>query len=228
MNHGTVAEAVLLDQAAEIALLESAGEAAAGAAYARRNELRRALAAAVANAGGESSAEYRALAAAVEAHTADLRELGVDAHALPSLAEPTPDERKRLQRELALLTPAAVLGFVANGPVLLGTRLASTHVRHESWQATTKGLSGTFLCPFVWTLEFAFLSRRYGRRRALALTGAGALSGLAALSWHDRWSRWRCIAWLDRVTRDQPLPLRRARGSRDDIHDRVARLAGNR
>lgn len=229
VNHGSRAEAVLLDRAAALALIDSPGDPSVEAAYARRNALRRALASAVAMAGGESSAEYRELEAAVDAHTTDFEQLGiVDSRLLPSLAEPSAEQRARLELELAVLTPPAVLGALANGPVLFGARLASTRARHESWQATTKGVTGTFLSPVVWTLEFVFLSRRYGRRHALALTTAGAISGLATLAWRERWLRWRGIAWRDRMARDRPAALAAARASRRAVNDRVDSLLGDR
>jgi 1-acyl-sn-glycerol-3-phosphate acyltransferase len=100
------------------------------------------------------------------------------------------DVRRRLAAELMVLAPVAAFGAVVNAPVLLGTALASRG-RTEGWQATAKGVAGTFLCPLVWAGEYALVARRGGRARALAFTIAAVLSGWAALGWNDRRHRWR-------------------------------------
>jgi 1-acyl-sn-glycerol-3-phosphate acyltransferase len=112
-------------------------------------------------------------------------------------AAPIAEPRGRRAMELALLAPPAALGLVANAPIVLGAALASTQAKHESWKATTKGVAGTFLCPMVWTAEYLYLSRRIGRRRAAALTGAGAAGGIAALAWHDRFAERDAHAGLE-------------------------------
>ncbi len=94
-------------------------------------------------------------------------------------------DRPRAVRELALLTPAAAVGLLANGPVLVAGLLARAR-DDEMWHATIKGVSGTVLLPLSWGAEIAFLSRRYGVRRAFALTAAGAVAGRATLAWLDR------------------------------------------
>ena len=100
--------------------------------------------------------------------------------------ERQPPATNHLRLELALLAVPAALGLVANAPIVLGAWLASTQATRESWKATTKGVAGTFLCPMVWTIEYTLLARHTGRRRAFALTCAGATSGLATLAWYDR------------------------------------------
>ena len=91
----------------------------------------------------------------------------------------------RTSRELALLTPAAALGALANAPAL-GAGLLARRVADEMWQASIKGVSGTVLVPLAWGAQVALLSRRYGLRRASVLTAAGAAGGLATLAWIDR------------------------------------------
>ena len=143
----------------------------------------------------------------------------------PAVSEPTGAERTHLARELALLGPPAALGLVANAPVAVGAALASTRAKHESWKATTKGVAGTFLCPIVWSTEYAFLARRIGRGRAFALTTVGAVGGVAALAWSERLARRTEIQWLDRAERRQPETLAAARASRQRLREQVAALA---
>jgi 1-acyl-sn-glycerol-3-phosphate acyltransferase len=223
VNHGSPTEAELLDRAA--ALVTSEANDMRSRSYSSRNELRRALASAVSLAAGESGPAYLELTAAIEAHDRDLVELGIThARHAPPLSEPPGEDRSRLNRELALLGPPAALGLVANAPVVLGAALASRAATHESWKATTKGLAGTFLGPIVWTIEYTSLARRIGRKRALALTAGGAVGGLAALAWRDRFLRRREISWIDRVGRDQPATLAAARASRELVRERVVAL----
>ncbi len=86
---------------------------------------------------------------------------------------------------LRLLAIPAAFGFVTNAPVLL-VGLAAKVAPDPMWHATVKGVGGTVLLPIIWASEIGWLSRRIGVRRATLLTGAGALSGLATLSWIDR------------------------------------------
>jgi glycerol-3-phosphate O-acyltransferase / dihydroxyacetone phosphate acyltransferase len=221
VNHGSPAEAKLIDRAAAITISDTTD-----ASFARRNELRRVLASAVAPTTGETGAAPD-LAATVETYDAELTQLGVSPTRRPrNVSEPSGAERARLARELALLGPPAVVGLLANAPVVAGAALASSRAKHESWKATTKGVAGTFLCPIVWGTEYAFLARRMGRSRAFALTAAGALSGVAALAWYERFERRREILWLDRTDRRQPQTLAAARASRELLRERVAALAG--
>jgi hypothetical protein len=115
-----------------------------------------------------------------------------------------------------------MLGILGNGPMLLLAQVASRRVRDEAWQATAKGLVGTFLSPIAWALELALLSRRCSVRRALVLTTAGAIGGLASLAWRDRWLRFRRIAWRDRVSRRAEAAQR----SRATVRELVASLVG--
>jgi len=225
VNHGSHAEAELLDRVA--ALVTSDINAKAPHSFARRNELRRELASATSLAAGRSGAPHDKLASAVALHDRDLDELGISrAKQAPPLSTPSDKERSRLDMELALLGPPAVLGLVANAPVVLGAALAKTRATHESWKTTTMGVTGTFLCPVVWTLEYVYLAHGLGSRRALTLTVGGALGGLAAVAWRDRFVHRREITRLDRVTRDRPDKLAAARASREVIREHVVALTG--
>jgi len=228
VNHGSPDEAALLDRAAAFALADLPRAEESAPRYAERNALRRALSSGLAAAGGESSTAYRELAAAVDAHAKDLSLLGVDdPHAVPPLTETPPAEQRRLGGELAVLAPPAALGMVANGPMLVVLRLGSRWVRGEAWQATAKGIGGSFLSPVVWGFEYGVLSRRIGRGRALALTTAGAVGGLASLVWNERWQQWRRNEWRDRVGRDRRAALDAAQRSRLVVRHRVVTLAGS-
>ena len=98
--------------------------------------------------------------------------------------------------------------------MLAGVWVASRRVRHETWQATTKGVVGTFLCPIVWTTEVACLvAPTRNRARAFVLTAAGATAGIATLAWWDRFD--------DRRGRPRPG----AGGDHDRALDDAARAA---
>jgi 1-acyl-sn-glycerol-3-phosphate acyltransferase len=223
VNYGSHAEAELLDRVA--ALVTS--DINAPHSFARRNDLRRELALATSLSAGGSGAPHDKLASVVAVHDKDLDELGISRAAKPPpLSQPSDKERSRLDLELVLLGTPAVLGLVANAPVVLGSALSKTRAAHESWKTTTMGVTGTFLCPVVWTLEYAYLARRLGRRRALALTAGGALGGLASVAWRDRFIHRREITRLDRVTRDRPDKLAAARASREVIREHVVALTG--
>jgi 1-acyl-sn-glycerol-3-phosphate acyltransferase len=222
VNHGSRHEATVIDRAAAFALADEDGVSS----YARRNALRRALAASVALAGGESSAEFRDLADAVDAHTRDLERIGVNgSDGAPGLAAP-PASRQQLRAELAVLATPAAVGLVANAPMLAAVALVGRRVPHETWQATVKGVAGTFLTPAVWALEYAALARRRGRRAALALTAAGAVGGLATLAWHERWRRERRYAWRDTVARGDSALFAAAVTSRARVCEQVKALVG--
>jgi glycerol-3-phosphate O-acyltransferase/dihydroxyacetone phosphate acyltransferase len=189
--------------------------------FARRNDVRRALAAALNATGGDDSAEHRALATALDAHERDLLAIGFGDG---SLVEPAPPERARLGFELTALTPPAALGVVMNAPVLLGASVAGRRAPHEAWQATVKGVTGTLLAPVVWAAEYAVLRRRIGRRRAAAAVAAGALGGAAALAWHDRRTRVGEIRRLASVERERPARVADARRTRNTLRMRVQAL----
>jgi glycerol-3-phosphate O-acyltransferase/dihydroxyacetone phosphate acyltransferase len=221
VNHGSPAEAKLADRVAAITIRDTPDSS-----FARRNELRRVVASAVATTNGATGAA-RSLAAAVETHDAELTQLGVSpTRRPPAVSKRSRAERARLTRELAVLGPPAAFGLLANAPVVAGAALASSRAKHESWKATTKGVAGTFLCPIVWSTEYAFLARRIARRRAFALTAAGALSGVATLAWYERFERRREIRWLDRADLRQPQVIAAVRASRELLREHVAALAG--
>jgi len=190
VNHGSAEEAALVDRAAAYTLADEPG-ASEGLQFARRNALRRKLASALAPAGADSAAELRALADAVAIHSHDLQQLGTDTVGAPPLDEMSRSERNVLQSQLVALAPAAALGVAVNAPMILGVAVASRRIRSDAWQATTKGVGGTLLSPIVWLLEIAFLARHIGKRRAIALTAAGAACGLASIAWRDRFVRLR-------------------------------------
>ena len=220
VNHTSNAEADVVDRAAALAT----SDGAAPQSFARRNRIRRSIAAGLQRSAGESGSAYRDLAAAVDAHGADLAGLGLSAnHGAPTLAPASAEDRTRLAVELALLAPPAALGLVAGAPIAIGAFVASTRA-DESWKATTKGVAGTALCPLVWSLEYAYLARRMGRRRAAALTAAGAVGGLASLAWHDRFQRLRAIQRLDRAEREQPAQLAAARTSRELLREQICKV----
>lgn len=224
VNHGSAEEAALLDRVAAYALADEP-DANDSRQFARRNALRRKLASSIALAGGESSTDYRELAAAVAVHERDLQRLGVQHASAVPLGDMSAADRIALEAQLVALALPAALGLVANGPTLLGVWIASRRVPHVAWQATTKGVGGTFLSPIVWALEFAFLSRRLGRRRALALTTAGAIGGLAALEWRERFLQLRHGVWhVDGGERRDALD--EARASRNTVRQHVTALVG--
>ena len=93
--------------------------------------------------------------------------------------------RRRTTAEVAVMTVPALVGLLANAPVLVGCTTADLLVRHEGWRATVKGLGATLLCPITWFGEWVWLSKRFGRGRATVMALAGATAGLAALGWWD-------------------------------------------
>ena len=224
VNHGSSEEAALLHRTAAYALADEP-DANDGRQFARRNAVRRKLASSVALAGGESSTDYRELAAAVAVHEHDLQRLGIRHASAVPLGDMSAEDRIALEAQLVALALPAALGLIANGPMLLGVWIASRRVRNEAWQMTTKGVGGTLLSPIVWALEFAFLSRRLGRRRALALTTAGAIAGLASLEWRERFLHWRqSVRRVNGGERRDALD--EARASRNTVRQRVTALVG--
>jgi glycerol-3-phosphate O-acyltransferase/dihydroxyacetone phosphate acyltransferase len=222
VNHGSAEEAAVLDHAAALAL----GDPPTAHEFARRNELRRALGSAVTRAGGKASAEYEGIVAALNVHKRDLERLGIDERDMFPLGSTPYRERVRVLVELVALTPAAVVGIVANAPTLLVLRLAGRRVPHEAWQATVKGVGGTFLSPIVWAVEFGFLSHYVGRRRALMLTTAGAAGGAVALVWRERLQHRRQSVRRDALHRADPAALQEAERSRMAVQQRVGSLVG--
>ncbi len=222
VNHPTPEEERVVDRVAALALADDPGPDD-GHRFARRNALRRELAAAIQAGGGTSGTEFRTLAEALAAHEADLRRIGVDPEGAAPL-EAVPPGRSTDDARLALSAIPAAFGLLANGPVLAGVWVASRGVRHETWRATTKGVVGTVLCPIVWTSEVACLSRRLGTPCAFVLTAAGASAGIATLSWWDRFDDRRRRP-RSRVAGDRDRALDDARASRQKVRDLVAGVA---
>jgi 1-acyl-sn-glycerol-3-phosphate acyltransferase len=188
------------------------------ASFADRNAVRRAL-----RSGYDAPLEE--LEQAVRAHARNLDALPL---ADDDPLEPLSDvERTRLQSELALLAAPAALGAIANAPAILGTWAASTRAPDVGWQATVKGVSGTFLLPLTWIGEWAWLSKRFGRRGAAAAVTIGAACGWATLGHHDRSRRLRRATRTARVQREQPAALEAARMSRADLRKRVEAMIGD-
>lgn len=221
VNHDSSDEASIVERAAAFTIY-AGGECEGDAQFAQRNALRHALASAIARAGGPASPEYGKLAAAVQAHIRDLERLGMEHADVAGGLMPSVD-RRNLRVELAMLTPLAALGAVCNAPVALGAKFLSWRVKHEVWQATTKGVGATLLCPVVWAFDFAILNRRFGRRRALGITATGAFGGLAWIAWHERWTRSRALTWLERNAEEA---LTAARQSREVVRAQVTALVG--
>jgi 1-acyl-sn-glycerol-3-phosphate acyltransferase len=221
VNHDSSDDATVIERAAAFTIY-AGGDGEGDAQFGRRNAMRHALASAIARTGGPASPEYRTLAAAVHAHIRDLERLGMGHADAAGGLMPSAD-RRNLRIELAMLTPLAALGAVHNAPVALGVKLMSRRVKHEVWQATTKGIGATLLCPVVWAFDFALLNRRFGRRRALGITVVGAFGGLAWIAWHERWTRSRTRTWLERNT-DEALGT--ARQSREAVREQVTALVG--
>ena len=223
VNGGSTPEAAVLDRAAAVALAEQHS----ADSFAHRNELRRSLRSAVASAGGESSAGYRGIVAALDTHERDLARLGLDRDDMLPLGSTPHRELARMLAELAALSPPAALGAVANAPTLLVLHLASRRVPHDAWQATVKGVGGTVLSPLVWMLNYCLLSHYVGRRRAFVLTGAGALAGAISLVWGDGLVRVRQIARRTALDREQHIALEHAQASRTEVRRHVEWLVSS-
>lgn len=217
VQHASREEAGLVTRA--VAMTSADGEGS----FAHRNELRRRVAAGVALVADGPAAAHSALADAVERHACDLRTLDLTDTARLDAVDP--HERVLLQRSVIALAPVAAFGVVANGPVVLLVGAAGRSVP-VGWQATTKGVGGTLLVPLLWGAEYALLARRIGRRRAAALTTAGALSGWVALGWLDRRQRLRALRRVERLEAERPAELAAARASRADLAAAVEELAG--
>jgi hypothetical protein len=221
-------EAALLDRAAALSIADDA-DWPDEVPYARRNALRRTLARAMVKAGGESSAEYGALEAAIGRHTRDLAALGIeDPKAVPTLVPATLFERTRLRIQLGVLIPPALLGITANAPTVALVLVARSRVKNPGWQLTVQGLVASLLSPIVWGTEYALLARRLGRHRAVALVSVGAIGGLAAIAVSERRHRLRQIAWQDRAELEQSADVAAARASRAAVRHRVDQLVGAR
>jgi glycerol-3-phosphate O-acyltransferase / dihydroxyacetone phosphate acyltransferase len=218
VNHDSRDEAALINRAAALALADAPRGARRRSGYARRNALRRALAA---------SDDRRSLALTVDAHAADLDAIGVtNANDFRPLAASSRLERVSVNAELGALAVPAALGVVANGPTAAVAAAARFCVRNEGWRATTIGVIGTFLSPMVWAGEYVALRRVLSRRPALAITAAGAAGGAATLAWWELWRRRRRITWRDAVGAERPEELVRAETSRAELREQVAAIVG--
>jgi hypothetical protein len=228
LNHASWEEAAVVDRAAAITIL---GEREAGPrepVFAERSALSRALAAAIRSSGGESSAQFRGLAAAVEDYRRDLALLGIDnPRAVPRLQPGWIRLRlARLAVGSVALMPFAAVGMVLNGAIVPVAHLVKAKVKHPAWQTTAKGLTGLFLLPMLWGTETTIAYRRFGARTAIAVAAAGPIGGAAWIAWRVRWLRWRrtvaSLEWFRRP--DQALAA--ARTSRETVLEQVTALVG--
>jgi glycerol-3-phosphate O-acyltransferase / dihydroxyacetone phosphate acyltransferase len=223
VNHASADVAALIDRAAALALVdEPGGRPDDTHSFALRNALRRALVA-----DGDRD-ELRELAAAVHAHERDLDALGLHGHVATVpvvLAEPA-TATNRQQAAVVALAPLAGVGVLANAPVLLGAWAAGRRIRGDAWQATAKGVTGTFLVPLTWGLEYGWLARRLGRRPALALTATGAVGGLAFLAWQQRRDQLQRARRVARAEARQPAAFAAAQASRVAVRKRVEAIVG--
>lgn len=103
-------------------------------------------------------------------------------HEVRERLTPVAADRRRRARRMAVLAPVATAGVAANAPAILPIALGSHFVRHEGWQATTKGVAATALLPLSWIGTGVVLSRRWGPTRAGMAVAAAAGSGWTALS----------------------------------------------
>lgn len=196
VNHESWDDASRVD---EVATIASIAPATAPDRYARYNDLRRALAAAIARVGGWSGDRAQALTAAVGAYNDRLVELGLehrDVAELPAVAAPG---RRRAAVELALLGPPAAVGVVTNAPAVALTALAGRAVaKKPTWRASVMGISGLFLFPLTWS-AVAYRLRRRGWRAVTAVFVVGPLGGLAWIAWRSRWREYRRLGRIERI-----------------------------
>jgi hypothetical protein len=160
----------------------------------------------------------------VHEHAFHLHELALaDEHPLDAMS---PAGRRRLNSEVAMLTAPAAAGAIANVPMVLVVWALATRAPDEGWQATVKGVGGTFLLPLGWIGEWALLAKRMGRRRAAAVVALGAACGWASLAWHDRFRRLRRVRRVDELNRSRADAVRDARKTRDELRAIVQQLVG--
>ncbi len=225
LNHASWRAAMVVDRAAAIALAEHDPRPRA-LEFAARSALHRALAAAIAEQGGEDGEPFRDLEAAVETYRSDLALLGMDdPEDVPRLDPGRIRLRQvRLTTEAVALAPFAALGVVFDGPVVLAIRLAADRVPHPAWQATVKGVSGLLLLPVAWTAQTWWAYRRRGAAAAVTIALSGPVGGLAWIAWRARFLERRhlvrTLAWLARP--DDALDQTRA--ARDAVVAQVRAL----
>jgi glycerol-3-phosphate O-acyltransferase/dihydroxyacetone phosphate acyltransferase len=217
VNHANWEDARLVDRAAALAL---ADDAPGVRRFADRNELRRGLAAALADGEHRDTAAWRELADSVAQHDHDLETLGLDGgRAIPSQAR-IARERRLVGSELAVLAPVAAIGAVINAPVAIAIRGVAAAVREPSWQATAKGVAGLGLCPVVWGAE-AFLVRRHGRRVVVGLLVAAPVGGMAWIAWRERRRQWRLLQREERLLVSRAEDVDAAASSRARVRNEV-------
>jgi hypothetical protein len=210
VNHESWDDLRLVDRAATIAL---ADDGTIERRFARRNELRRGLGAALARTGGRNDPAWAELAARVATHQHELDDLGLDlGRALPTTAR-LARERARLRWVLAAVAPGAALGAAANAPVAVALKGVALGVKDPAWQATSKGVAGLFLCPIVWGTE-VYLVRRHGRRAMLGVAVAAPLGGLAWIAWREGRARWRQVRAEETLLAERADAVRAAASTR--------------
>jgi hypothetical protein len=148
--------------------------------------------------------------------------LGADFRAAPRLDAVPAADRHRLDAELLFLAAPAVLGVLVNGPTMGGAWLAGRG-RAEGWQATLKGVAGTFLSPIVWGLETWLLTRRMKGRRALMIVAAGAISAPALIAFGDRYRDRKEMQWRDKASTSE-AKFAEAQTTSDDVVHQVGLL----
>jgi 1-acyl-sn-glycerol-3-phosphate acyltransferase len=220
VNHESWEDLRLIDRAATVAL---ADDRSLERRYARRNELRRGLGAALARTRGRDDPAWDALAARVAVHEEELQRLGLDlGRALPT-AERLRRERRGLLAVLGAVAPASALGAVLNTPVALVLKAVTAVVKDPAWQATSKGVAGVVFCPLVWGTE-AYLVRAHGRRAIIGVLAVAPLGGLAWIGWRERRARWRQLRAEEALLATRADDVRAAAVTRDAVRAHIEQL----
>jgi glycerol-3-phosphate O-acyltransferase / dihydroxyacetone phosphate acyltransferase len=221
VNHESWDDANLVETVATIA---SAAPETAPDRYARYNDLRRALSAAIARVGGWSGDRGQAIAAAVAAYNETLLELGLDHGDVAALPAPVRSRRRRIAAELAVLTPPAAVGVVTNAPAVALTGLAGRAVADRpTWRATVMGITGLFLFPLTWS-GVAYRLRHRGWKAVTAVFVVAPLGGLSWIAWRGRWSEYRRLGRVERVEGGDSLHLRLVQEHREVVAGEVRAL----
>jgi 1-acyl-sn-glycerol-3-phosphate acyltransferase len=216
INHESQDEASLVNRAAEYAI----DDGSLKGTFARRIALRRSLGDAL----SRDDHLRDDLADRVREHERDLDALGLRSGPPIGLTPLSRAERNELQTSLAVLVAPASVGLVANLPVAVVAGFVGGR-KGEAWQMTYKGVGGTLLCPVVWSAEAALLSRRFGARKGVAISVVGALCGVFALRFYDRFAQYRSDTALQHMARRRPAELDQARASREAVCQLVAKAA---
>jgi 1-acyl-sn-glycerol-3-phosphate acyltransferase len=220
VNHESWDDLRLVDRAATITL---ADDRSLERRYARRNELRRGLGAALTRTGGRDDPAWAGLAVRVADHQRELDALGLDLGRTLPTSDGLARERGRLRVVLAAVAPAAAVGAVSNAPVAVVLKGVAIAVKDPAWQATTKGVAGLLFCPIVWGCE-AYLVRRHGRRAVLGVLVAAPLGGLAWIGWRELRARWRQVRSEAALLGTRAEEVRAAAATRADVRARVDAL----